>query len=61
MFLAKVILALKRFHVIVKIKDQIRWKRFAKWHEMNDTVEAAITVVNDLSLAKGVARLRDIW
>jgi hypothetical protein len=28
---------------------------------MNDAVEAAITVVNDLSLAKGVARQPQIW
>jgi hypothetical protein len=28
---------------------------------MNDAVEAAMTVVNDLSLEKGVASLLQIW
>ncbi len=45
----------------MKINDQIRWKRFAKWHEMNYAIEAAITVVNDLSLAKEVAQPPQIW
>jgi histone-lysine N-methyltransferase SETMAR len=49
------------FHGIVKIRDRIRGKRFATWHEMNNAVEAAITVVNYLGLAKGVARLPEIW
>jgi hypothetical protein len=36
------------FHVILKIKDEIRWKRFAKYHEMNEYIKQKRTITKYL-------------